>query len=509
MLQLQYLNNKLKKSQLEHILSNYNIKYNTMKREIESKVNILIKAFLEDINSFLEKMEEIAIEKQRVKEFDRDQNTVQILREELNEKNHTQTKLKHQIDLLQMENQRMKALLKETSPSVSPKKYRGKIVTRSFTKRNRGRNSSITPEPGKNARSYIANSPKKISVNNIKNEINNIDNDEDIISSNNNDKDVTLQTVVTEGKSRRVIASVLRDKYPVKLGQKEHKRIYSSTSDIKSDIFQKNNNSNNDIVTVTQSYRNIKDAKNNNVSTKNSMSSIVNVTSTTQKNNNNNTKTNVTSTIVSSKKTNNKTIDNVVDKNKYKFQNSNIKKPRKIGVTASILKNANNSKNSSIHGSNRKRIEPKINKKNTVKFKGSIKQDEVKTENNNIENDKLDFGKESEIMNITNDNNVQSEDEAEMKNVMQRMKQNVLLDKEFKEDKEEKENKENKEDNEEKDENEFSKQLSPLKEINDYENDDKYDDDIIDQEIDEMSSYEKQIISLMGEIQEFQKMNEQ
>ena len=39
MLQLQYLNTKLQKKHIEQILSNFNIKYTTMKKEIENKIN--------------------------------------------------------------------------------------------------------------------------------------------------------------------------------------------------------------------------------------------------------------------------------------------------------------------------------------------------------------------------------------------------------------------------------------------------------------------------------------
>ena len=488
MLQLQYLNNKLKKSQLDHILSNYNIKYNTMKREIESKLNILIKTFLEDIDSFLEKMEEIAIEKQKLKEFDRDQNTVQFLREELSEKNHMQTKLKHQIDLLLMENKRMKILLKESSPSPSPRRNKAKIDTKSFTKKNK--NTSITPEAGKKTKSYIEHPAKKLSANDIINEINNIDNDEDIISSNNDNK--VFQTVINEGKSRRVIASVLKDKNPVKLSQKEHKRIYCSTDNIKSDNLQKNNNNynNNEAIFMTPRCKNIKETKNNYLSSKNN----INNNNLNQKNLFSKTKTPLMIGNLN-KKTNNK-VNDISDKNKNKIQNNLFKKQAKTkGLMTPILKNKNNSKNPSIYSSNtHKKTEPKIIKKNSVRFKELPKKEDIKIETNNIENENLDFLKTDEIINI-GDYNLQSEDDEETKDILQKMKESVVVEEKEKEEKEEKEEKN-------------SKELSPLKEMDGYENDDKFDDDIVDQEIDEMSSYEKQIISLMGEIQEFQKLNE-
>ena len=42
MIQKQYLTNNLKKSHIERIVQNYNIKYLTMKNEIDNKLNNLI-----------------------------------------------------------------------------------------------------------------------------------------------------------------------------------------------------------------------------------------------------------------------------------------------------------------------------------------------------------------------------------------------------------------------------------------------------------------------------------
>ena len=49
MLQKQYYTYKLSKTQIDHILANYNIKYTTMKIEIESKLTNMIQVFLKDI----------------------------------------------------------------------------------------------------------------------------------------------------------------------------------------------------------------------------------------------------------------------------------------------------------------------------------------------------------------------------------------------------------------------------------------------------------------------------
>ena len=108
MLQLQYLSSKLQKKHIDQILSNFNIKYTTMKNEIENKINIMIKTFNQDISTFLNNMEEIAEEKQKLKQLERNQNELESVREQLKDKIHEQTKLKREIELLKIENNRLK-----------------------------------------------------------------------------------------------------------------------------------------------------------------------------------------------------------------------------------------------------------------------------------------------------------------------------------------------------------------------------------------------------------------
>ena len=122
MLSLQYLNKRLKKSHIEQILANYNIKYNTMKREIDNKINIMIKTFTQDISDFLNNMEEVAEEKEKLKALAQNQNELEDLREQMKEKIHTQTKLRREIELLRIENNRLKALSSNNTASNSRKK---------------------------------------------------------------------------------------------------------------------------------------------------------------------------------------------------------------------------------------------------------------------------------------------------------------------------------------------------------------------------------------------------
>ena len=99
MLQIQYLIIKLQKKHIEQILLNFNIKYTTIKEEIENKINIMIKAFNQDISVFLNNIEEIAEEKQKLKKLKRSQNKLELVREKLKEKIHEQTKLRREIEL--------------------------------------------------------------------------------------------------------------------------------------------------------------------------------------------------------------------------------------------------------------------------------------------------------------------------------------------------------------------------------------------------------------------------
>ena len=108
MLQLQYFNTKLKKTHIEQILSNYNIKYTTMKKEIENKIDIMIKTFNQDISSFLNNMEDIAQQKQKLKSLEFNQAELESTREQLKDKNHELIKLKREIELLQNENKKLK-----------------------------------------------------------------------------------------------------------------------------------------------------------------------------------------------------------------------------------------------------------------------------------------------------------------------------------------------------------------------------------------------------------------
>ena len=110
MLSIQYLNKRLKKSHIEKILANYTIKYTTMKKEIDSKIDAMIKTFTQDISGFLDNVEEVAEEKEKIKSFEQNKNELETLREQVKDKIHEQTKLRREVELLKIENNRLKAI---------------------------------------------------------------------------------------------------------------------------------------------------------------------------------------------------------------------------------------------------------------------------------------------------------------------------------------------------------------------------------------------------------------
>ena len=112
MFQNQYYNRNLTKEHIEKILTNYNIKYNTMKNEIDAKFNSMIKLFINDIKAFLENIEEISIEKKKIKEAENKELELAILKNKLEEKNRTENALRNQVELLTKENERLEKKIK-------------------------------------------------------------------------------------------------------------------------------------------------------------------------------------------------------------------------------------------------------------------------------------------------------------------------------------------------------------------------------------------------------------
>ena len=83
---MQFYASKLTKSQIERMLSNYKIKYTTLKTDLDAKINGMIQIFLKDILAFLENIEQIASEREKIQEYDRIKNELQCLNDKLSEK---------------------------------------------------------------------------------------------------------------------------------------------------------------------------------------------------------------------------------------------------------------------------------------------------------------------------------------------------------------------------------------------------------------------------------------
>ena len=123
MLQNQYYNSKLSKNHIDKILGNYNIKYNTMKKEIDAKFNNMITLFVNDIRAFLENIEEISNERKKIKEAENAQMEISILKSQLEEKNINESKMKNEIDILTKEISSLKTKMKIHSKASKNKTH--------------------------------------------------------------------------------------------------------------------------------------------------------------------------------------------------------------------------------------------------------------------------------------------------------------------------------------------------------------------------------------------------
>jgi len=103
MIQLQYYNKGLTKKQIELILNNYNLKYTTLTKEINSKLNNLIKTVISDISPFLENIEEISKEIKSLKEMDNHKRKIELLENKLQEKTLVEHQLQNDIISLKKE----------------------------------------------------------------------------------------------------------------------------------------------------------------------------------------------------------------------------------------------------------------------------------------------------------------------------------------------------------------------------------------------------------------------
>ena len=120
MLQSQYFSNKLTNTQIERVLNNYRIKYTTIKSEIERKINIMFDLFLKDILTFLEHVEQVASDKDKINDYDRLYKEKELLLTTITEKNTRISTLNEENKLLKEQIQsKMKFLSKQTSSTIT------------------------------------------------------------------------------------------------------------------------------------------------------------------------------------------------------------------------------------------------------------------------------------------------------------------------------------------------------------------------------------------------------
>ena len=187
MIQLQYYNKGLTKTQIEQILNNYKLKYTTLTNEINSKLNSLIKTILNDISPFLENIESISKDLKSLKEMDNHKKKIELLENKLKEKSQIEHQLQNDIISLKKEITTLKEkkinqndssdyLLKRNDNITSPPKRPNKLRKKTFELNNIDDHSqSISSEP-KSSRRYNnkkteENSSKSITLNSHSNSI--------------------------------------------------------------------------------------------------------------------------------------------------------------------------------------------------------------------------------------------------------------------------------------------------------------------------------------------------
>ena len=123
MFQSQYLNSRLNNKHINSILDNYKLKYSGIKIEIESKVNEMIKLFLKDVLGFLENVEEIAIKKKKLNNYEKMKNELDSIKSQLKIKTYNEHKTKNELDLLMQENSLLKVKIKSLNQKIKNLNY--------------------------------------------------------------------------------------------------------------------------------------------------------------------------------------------------------------------------------------------------------------------------------------------------------------------------------------------------------------------------------------------------
>ena len=137
MFHLQYYNSVLKNNHINKILNNYKLKYSRFVNEIESKVNEMMKLYLKDILSFLENVEEVAEQKHKLADYEKNKKELELIKQKLKSKTYNEHKMKTDYDLLQQENNLLKLKINSLNQ---------KITNLKNININNSQNSTISPE---------------------------------------------------------------------------------------------------------------------------------------------------------------------------------------------------------------------------------------------------------------------------------------------------------------------------------------------------------------------------
>ena len=184
MLQIQYYNKGLTQTQIEQILNNYNLKYTTISKQINAKLNSLIKTVLDDIFPFLENIQVLSKEIKKMKDLENTNDKIEFLENKLRKKAETENQLKNDIITLKKEisflkqknNQNNLDTLsyKNECPPTSPrnkskirkKSYDINIDEKQKTIKNINDNNGDKNKQLNNSNLSISNSSKNFNLNN-------------------------------------------------------------------------------------------------------------------------------------------------------------------------------------------------------------------------------------------------------------------------------------------------------------------------------------------------------
>ena len=190
MIQLQYYNSFLKNNHINKILENYKLKYSLVVKEIESKVNEMMKLFLNDILVFLENIEEVAEDKRKINEYEKNKRELDLIRLKMKNKTYTEHKLRNDIDILQQENNILKLKVKSLNDKIF--NYEGLNSYNSQNSspiRKKSSNSIVTKFTNSIPKKINpSSSTKKVRHNNLFIVVNN----SSMIEENNNKHSITL-----------------------------------------------------------------------------------------------------------------------------------------------------------------------------------------------------------------------------------------------------------------------------------------------------------------------------